>query len=109
MNLALMASAQVQAALDEALSTATIVVEGRRNAFIRLSCEGAKTKAVEDVFSTDLVAFMEGLTQGLGATLHADLAPSQESLMKAFLLPSTTIVAVERASVKPFLNLSRSH
>jgi len=61
------------AALDEALSTSTIVVEGRRNAFIRLSCEGAKTKAVEDVFSTDLVAFMEGLSQGLGATLHADL------------------------------------
>lgn len=62
------------AAVDEALSTATMVIEGRRNAFIRLSCEGAKTKAVEDLFSTDLVAFMEGLTQGLGATLHMDLS-----------------------------------
>ena len=66
------------AALDEALSTATIVVEGRRNAFIRLSCEGAKANAVEDVFSTDLVAFMEGLTQGLGATLHADLTHGRD-------------------------------
>jgi imidazoleglycerol phosphate dehydratase HisB len=61
------------AALDEALSTSTIVVEGRRNAFVRFLCEGAKVKVVEDMRSTDLVAFIEGLSQGLGATLHLDL------------------------------------
>jgi imidazoleglycerol-phosphate dehydratase len=66
------------AALDEALSTSTIVVEGRRNAFVRLSCEGAKVKAVEDMRSTDLVAFVEGLSQGLGATLHVDLTHGRD-------------------------------
>ncbi len=59
--------------LDEAMSMAVISIEGRRNAYIRISCEGGKRESVEDMHSADLIAFIEGLSQGMGATIHLDL------------------------------------
>lgn len=59
--------------LDEALSEAILSIEGRSNAFIERTCKGSRTEKVEDIFSKDLVAFLEGLTQGWGATLHVRL------------------------------------
>jgi imidazoleglycerol-phosphate dehydratase len=59
--------------LDEALSEAILSIEGRSNAFIERTCRGSRSEKVEDIFSKDLVAFLEGLTQGWGATLHIRL------------------------------------
>ncbi len=58
------------APIDEALSEAIVSIEGRSNTYIESKCEGSKTDQVEDLSPKDLVAFIEGLSQGWGATIH---------------------------------------
>ncbi|MGQ9787916.1 MAG: hypothetical protein ACUVQM_01175 [Candidatus Hadarchaeaceae archaeon] len=65
-------------ALDDALARAMVSVEGRRNIFVGLDAEGAKSERVEDLYTSDCVAFLEGLSQGLKATIHLDILKGQE-------------------------------
>lgn len=64
-----------EACLDEALVRAAVSVEGRRNAYVTVAdaCPGGRTELVEDLKSADCVAFIEGFSQGLPATVHVDL------------------------------------
>jgi len=55
--------------LDEALARVVIDVTGRRNSFIGLRAKGARLERVEDMLGQDCVAFVEGLSQGLGGTI----------------------------------------
>lgn len=57
-------------ALDEALALVSLSVEGRANTFIDIQCQAGKTHKVEDMISSDIIAFLEGFSQGLGCTLH---------------------------------------
>lgn len=59
--------------LDDGLARAMINIEGRKNTFIELRSKGAKMEKVEDMLTEDCVAFVEGLSQGLGATIHLDI------------------------------------
>ena len=59
--------------LDEALARVVIDVVGRRNSFIGLKAKGARLERVEDMLAQDCVAFIEGLSQGLGGTIHLDI------------------------------------
>jgi imidazoleglycerol-phosphate dehydratase len=61
------------AVIDEALARVTVSVEGRANTFVEIQCEGGKLERVEDMLSADLAAFLEGLSQGFGATIRAEL------------------------------------
>ena len=56
--------------IDEALATAAVSVEGRVGAFIDLECEGAKSALVEDMQSCNLIAFLEGFSQGCRCTIQ---------------------------------------
>ena len=56
--------------IDEAFATVAVSVEGRVGAFIDLKCEGAKSALVEDMQSCNLVAFLEGFSQGCGCTIQ---------------------------------------
>jgi len=57
-------------AIDEALAIAVVSVEGRANNFFCFEERKLNLRFVEDVRGTDLIAFLEGLTQGFGATIH---------------------------------------
>lgn len=61
--------------LDDALARCVIGAEGRRNTFITVSdaCPGGAAETVEDMHSSDMVAFVEGFFQGFPATCHLDL------------------------------------
>ena len=59
--------------LDDSLARAMINIEGRKNTFIGLRSKGTKVEKVEDMLTEDCVAFVEGLSQGLGATIHLDI------------------------------------
>jgi imidazoleglycerol-phosphate dehydratase len=59
--------------LDDSLARAMIDIEGRRNTFIDLVASGSKLEKVEDMLTQDCIAFVEGLAQGLGATIHLDI------------------------------------
>lgn len=59
--------------LDDCLARVVIDIAGRRNSFIGLKAKGAKLDKVEDMLAEDCVAFFEGLSQGLGATIHLDI------------------------------------
>lgn len=56
--------------LDEAMAIAAISIEGRSNSFIDLKGRKAYTKIVEDINGSDLQAFIEGLAQGMKATIQ---------------------------------------
>ena len=58
------------APLDEALAMATVSVEGRANSFIEAGSATRTMKKVEDTTGNDLEAFIEGLAQGMGCTIH---------------------------------------
>jgi len=64
--------------LDEALSLAVISIEGRSNTFVQTMCRGSNTESVEDLKSRDLIAFIEGLSQGFGATIHIHLIHGED-------------------------------
>ena len=59
--------------LDDGLARAMISIEGRRNTFMELAAPGVKLEKVEDMLTQDCIAFVEGLSQGLGATIHLDI------------------------------------
>ena len=59
--------------LDDSLANAMINIEGRRNTFMALTAPGVKLEKVEDMLTQDCIAFVEGLSQGLGATIHLDI------------------------------------
>jgi imidazoleglycerol-phosphate dehydratase len=59
--------------LDDSLARAMINIEGRRNTFIELAASGVRLEKVEDMLTQDCIAFVEGLSQGLGATIHLDI------------------------------------
>ena len=59
--------------LDDSLARAMISIEGRRNTFMELAAPGVKLERVEDMLTQDCIAFVEGLSQGLGATIHLDI------------------------------------
>lgn len=59
--------------LDDALARVVIDISGRKNTFIGLKAKGARLERVEDMLSQDCIAFVEGLSQGLGATIHLDI------------------------------------
>jgi Imidazoleglycerol-phosphate dehydratase len=60
-----------QAVLDEAYSQARVSYEGRALAVVERSIE--RFGYVEDLQEEFLVAFMEGMAQGMRATIHVDL------------------------------------
>jgi imidazoleglycerol-phosphate dehydratase len=64
--------------LDEALARVVIDITGRRNSFIGLKAKGARLERVEDMLGQDCVAFVQGLSQGLGGTIHADILKGQD-------------------------------
>lgn len=68
------------ACLDEALVRAMVSVEGRRNAFVTVAddCPGGRSESVEDLYTADCVAFVEGFAQGLPATVHVDLLKGRD-------------------------------
>jgi imidazoleglycerol-phosphate dehydratase len=59
--------------LDDGLAGAMVSIEGRRNTFMGLAAPGVKLEKVEDMLTQDCIAFVEGLSQGLGATIHLDI------------------------------------
>jgi imidazoleglycerol-phosphate dehydratase len=59
--------------LNDSLARAMISIEGRRNTFIELSAPGVNLEKVEDMLTQDCIAFVEGLSQGVGATIHLDV------------------------------------
>lgn len=59
--------------LDDSLARAMISIEGRRNTFVELNAPGVKLERVEDMLTQDCIAFLEGFSQGLGATIHLDI------------------------------------
>jgi imidazoleglycerol-phosphate dehydratase len=60
-------------AIDEAMAIACISIEGRANCFIERQCDGSRLERVEDMLSADLVAFLEGLSQGMQATIRINM------------------------------------
>jgi imidazoleglycerol-phosphate dehydratase len=64
--------------LDDSLARAMINIEGRRNAFMELDAMGAKLEKVEDMLTQDCIAFVEGLSQGLAATIHLDIVKGHD-------------------------------
>ena len=69
-----------EACLDEALARAMVSVEGRRNAFVSIAddCPGGRNESVEDLRTSDCIAFVEGFAQGLPATVHVDLLKGRD-------------------------------
>ncbi|MFQ5406268.1 MAG: imidazoleglycerol-phosphate dehydratase [Candidatus Micrarchaeia archaeon] len=61
------------AVIDEAKAFAAISMEGRTNCFVERVCPGANLEQVEDMLSCDLIAFLEGFSQGLNATIRVEL------------------------------------
>ena len=59
--------------LDDSLARAMVSIEGRKNTFIGLRSRGTRVEKVEDMLTEDCVAFVEGLSQGMGATVHLDI------------------------------------
>jgi imidazoleglycerol-phosphate dehydratase len=59
--------------LDDSLARAMINIEGRRNVFMEFCAKGATLEKVEDMLTEDCIAFFEGLSQGMGATIHLDV------------------------------------
>jgi imidazoleglycerol-phosphate dehydratase len=59
--------------LDEALSRVVISVEGRPGLFIDNHLGRELEELVEDMQAHDLVAFLEGFSQGFKATVHVDI------------------------------------
>jgi len=59
--------------IDEAMAIAVVSVEGRANCFVERNSEGAKKAMVEDMKADDLVAFLEGFSQGMKSTVRIDL------------------------------------
>jgi len=64
--------------LDESSSQAIISIEGRSNSYIYVDSEGGKMELVEDIKNVDLIAFIEGLAQGFGATIHLYLMKGRD-------------------------------
>lgn len=58
------------AALDEAMSICAVSVEGRSNCYIDLNDKKFYMKKAEDTLGADLMAFLEGLAQGMKATVN---------------------------------------
>ena len=58
------------AALDEALSVVCVSFEGRSNSFVDLKGKKAFVRNVEDMKGCDLQNFIEGLAQGMQATIQ---------------------------------------
>ncbi len=83
-------------AIDDAIALALISFEGRSGCYYDLATPGApvgtggRHERVEDMLSTDLVAFFDGLAQGARATIHLrslqgiDPHHVWESLFRAF-------------------------
>lgn len=78
MNIGLNSAGSAYAAIDEALALAVISIEGRSNAFINAECEGAIAENVEDLRSKDLIAFIEGLAQGMRTTIHIHILQGKD-------------------------------
>jgi len=64
--------------IDESLSLAVISIEGRANTFINLGGKNLNLKNVEGMVGANLQAFIEGLSQGLGATIQIDVFDGQD-------------------------------
>jgi imidazoleglycerol-phosphate dehydratase len=56
--------------LDESLSVCAIGIEGRRNCYINFNNKKIAMKFVEDTFGYDLIAFLEGFSQGMNSTIN---------------------------------------
>ncbi|MFH1586512.1 MAG: hypothetical protein ABID38_01495 [Candidatus Diapherotrites archaeon] len=59
--------------IDEAMAVAAISIEGRANCFINRNCNGANKEIVEDMKADDLVAFLDGLSQGMKSTIRINI------------------------------------
>ncbi len=64
--------------IDEARTNAVISFEDRSNVFIERNCPGSKLEQVEDMLSADLVAFLEGMSQGGGVTIQLVLEAGED-------------------------------
>lgn len=66
--------------LDEALVRAMVNFEGRRNCYITIAdtCAGGHAEFVEDTQAANMIAFFEGFSQGLPATIHIDLLQGRD-------------------------------
>jgi imidazoleglycerol phosphate dehydratase HisB len=59
--------------LDEAMAIGAISIEGRSNSFIDLNGKKAYLRNVEDCKGADLIAFIEGLAQGMNSTIQVKI------------------------------------
>ncbi|MFH1424911.1 MAG: hypothetical protein ABIG20_04565 [archaeon] len=59
--------------IDEARAFAAVSIEGRANSFVEMCPEIERLELVEDMLCWDLVAFLEGLAQGMKATVQVNI------------------------------------
>ncbi len=65
-------------AMDEARATAVVSIEGRAFAFIEQPAELKQTEFVEDMLTADMISFIEGLAQGLKATIQIKIETGRD-------------------------------
>ncbi|MFA6035388.1 MAG: hypothetical protein WC759_00330 [Candidatus Micrarchaeia archaeon] len=64
--------------IDEALAEVALSIEGRAGCWVDRECEGAKAALVENMASCDLRAFLDGFSQGAGASVRVSLLKGED-------------------------------
>lgn len=64
--------------IDESRAFAAVSIEGRSNSFIEICETVRKMERVEDMLTYDLRAFLEGLAQGMKATLQVKIERGED-------------------------------
>lgn len=59
--------------IDESTAWAAVSIEGRANSFIKVCPEIERLERVEDMLTADMYSFIEGLAQGMKATVQIEI------------------------------------